>query len=251
MCHDGPRRAAGGFDARIIDLLYDSLDTWQILLPAAWIAIGLIGLAHLVRKPKGSRPDAAALRRRRLLGIALIGLAVGGYFATDPLVQPRAAPLPSAVPAPTRVDGTSFASSEAPGLRVEAPEGWRVDFDQESRTLRLVSGSGPWASAPAHLHIESAHMKDATDAPGLLGKVEKIWIDNGLSPGERFERSVGGLRGVGALVKTPDPSRSFAILIVPRPAQIVSTLQCFVTDGGDPLEACDVALDRIEWMQPQ
>lgn len=75
-------------------MIYDSLEWWQILVPLVWVVMGVVGLSLLLRKPRWQPRDPAALAQRRRIGLALVIAAVVGYFATDSVTSPEAAPLP-------------------------------------------------------------------------------------------------------------------------------------------------------------
>lgn len=231
-------------------MIYDSLAWWQIAIRTVWIVMGLVGVGVLVRRPKFGIRDAAQMMRRRVTGGVLIGVALLGTFTTQSLTSPRETPLPKSEPVPTRVDGSSFSSSAPPGLRIAAPERWRTDFDATKKTLRVIRGPASVEDADVQLHIESARLTDRVDLDRLLDATSAIWINNGLTPGKRFDRSIGGMPGRGVIVATPNRERSFATTMVRRSDHHVSTMQCFVTNGSDPMTACDAPLERVEWLEP-
>lgn len=231
-------------------MIYDSLAWWQIAIRTTWIVLGFVGVGILVRKPKWGVRDEHAMMRRRVTGGILVAVALIGTFTTSSLTRPRGTPLPKTESPPARVDGSSFSAATPPGLSITAPEGWRTDFDAQKKALRIIRGPASVEDAVLQLHIESVRLSDTVDLDRLLDATSAVWIENGLTPGKRFERKIGGISGRGVLVTTPIRERSFATVMIRRSDHHVSTVQCFVTDGSDPRTACDAVIDRIAWIEP-
>jgi hypothetical protein len=226
-------------------MVHDSLAWWQFALRLALILLVVIGLVRFFRRNGGANPA----RHRRTAALA-IGIGVVGLLATKRLTQPSSHPVSesgskSSGPVQTLVSARSFDSNDQPAVAIEAPEGWRVEFDGSQRLLMVVKGTEPNADAAAVFQVKSASLSDQLD----IDKMQRITTNElkrqGWTVGDPFSDNIDGRSAIGFTAAGAEEKK--CAWFVKRGAKHVSVLMCVSRDATDPKDACHPVLGRLKW----
>src|SRR4051812_43815602 len=99
--------------------------TWQFALQLALLALIIVGFIRLTRSRRpSSRAFAVAV-----IVIGLVGLALNGRVTTSSLRQQPVDHPNIQTDQPAVLSDRIFDSNDLPAVRLEVPDGWRIEFD--------------------------------------------------------------------------------------------------------------------------
>jgi hypothetical protein len=213
---------------------------WQLTLQLVinvFLAAGATGLVmagwRALRGPTRTR------RRAKPLALASLGaLTVGGVSLW--LTKELREPWQSFVSTPTRF------SSDALGVTVDAPPGWRLEH--EGATLTAIPGEQGVDEAPANFVLTSMTLEEETALERQLESFKQGLKRQGLTVHDSFQDSIAGQPASGFVA---DGDRaSLSNWMVKRGPRWVLMLQCITRDGTDPRAACAAVRERLSLRTP-
>jgi hypothetical protein len=200
-------------------------------------ASGVAGL--LVAGWRAMRGPSRTRRSPKPLALASFGsLVLGGaaWWSTKSVREPRQ----------SFVSDPRHFSSDALGVTLDAPSGWRLERD--GATLTAIQGNQPADQAPANLTLISLAEKEPALAGRQLETLRQGLKQHGFAVGETFDDSIGG-QPVHGFVAEGDRAK-ISNWMVERGPRWGLLVQCFTRDGSDPRAACGAALQRLILREP-
>jgi len=175
-----------------------------------------------------------------MIGAVAFALSIVGWLETEKVRAPIARPSPAAS-ASEVVTETSFESTDLPAVKLDAPDGWRVSFDHQTRRLSLTNAEGTM------LVVFARYLEAGGSAAGVRNEVKTQLESSGQKPVE-FEESVDGRNALGLV--SVDGGSALASWSIDRGGSLVSVLQCRTASNREARTACRPALDRLHWLVP-
>jgi hypothetical protein len=226
------------------------------MIPIVLAAIAALGVATLLGvlwTSRGSLPAPARVFRRRVGAVALfVVVAAGAAFVvlrtpveSGPGARPEAAPSPSGLEDAGEgevVSPTRFSSAGLPALSLDAPDGWKLEWNKPSRKL-TATGAG------ARLLVSTAILTETVDAEALLAKLAETQRALGFEVGDSFSDRLGDLPAAGFLAT--GPTRSVCTWMVKRDTHLASSVICTAEGKQTAREACRALLARLRWRTPR
>jgi hypothetical protein len=213
---------------------------WQLALQLmlnVLIASGVAGLLlagwRAMRGPSGTRRPPKPLALASLGSLVLGGV---GWWATKGLREPRK----------SFVNTPQHFSSDALGVTIDAPSGWRLE--RNGATLTAIQGEQPADRASVNLTLTSSVTKEPAPAERQLETFRQGLKQHGLAVRDAFEDSIGGSR-VRGFVAEGDRAK-ISNWMVQRGPRWTLMVQCFTRDGSDPRAACGAVLERLSLREP-
>jgi hypothetical protein len=208
-------------------------------LAAGGLAMLALAAVHRVKGPpyrKGREP----LRLAALSAATLV--VAGGVKAFTP-AQPR--PHSPHQVATER----HFRSVSHPGLELEAPPGWKLQYDPQRPGLRALQG-GSVETASILIDVSS----DLTEQDVDLQTHQQSYVAGMEAQGFRASAplantTVGGQPAVLARLQKPGELAELCQWEVRRGRRYVSHLTC-VARQGSCAASCQPALDALKWLTP-
>ncbi|MET0592464.1 MAG: hypothetical protein ABW133_07185 [Polyangiaceae bacterium] len=184
-----------------------------------------------------------ALRWCKFLLIPVLAGAVIYHFVG----RRQRAPLPeSRTHAPTVLTDRAFDSEGSPALALEAPAGWRIEFDSVHRLLRVVrDGEG---EIGAVMQINSTVLSEDANIDQMLAEMSHQLQKQRMSVGDAFTESIDGKHALGVTLVGADERK--CIWLVKRQPRYVSAVLCATRERVDIRQVCRPALERIKWREP-
>lgn len=210
---------------------------------AVLLAGGAIGLLSAAYYLVSGRPYRARRNPRAMALVSVASLAIGAlsFWLTLGLREPRAT-------APTLVHTDKrFSSSTNPSLTLDAPEGWRIEFDRPKGLVSVVKGTLPASEAPAVLTVDS-FLLQGTDFHRAMVEIKPLLEREGLTMERSASEPLSGKPSMLFSVRTQGVSVSN--WLVKRETPLWSSVKCITRDGSDPRAACAAVLERLKWQTP-
>jgi hypothetical protein len=145
------------------------------------------------------------------------------------------------------VSERAFDSNELPAVRLDAPEGWRLEFDSVKRSVLAVRRKD-WVSAATTFRVMSSVISDAPDIDRMLAISSKALEDRGLTKGDSFRETIDGLSAVGRVLH--NQTDEVCLWFVQRGPHLASGLICESRRPMGAREACKPVLERLRWREP-
>ena len=217
-----------------------SFTWWQVglnLVVNVLVAAGAAGLLvagwRALRDPKRTRRSPKTLA---LISTGALATGAATGWLTRDLRQPRQ----SFVSTPERF------SSDAFGVTLDAPQGWRLEHD--GAVLTAVRGSGPVDQSPVSLVLTSSALDKEAPLEAVLDPFKQALKQQGVTVQDSFKESVAGHSADGFLAA--GERAQFSNWMLKRGPRWVLLIQCFTRDGTDPRSACKEAIDRLSLRPP-
>ena len=140
-----------------------------------------------------------------------------------------------------------FDSKDLPAVKLEAPDGWRIEFDSANRLVAAVQGSDPIATAKTVFQINSSTLSDDTDLDRILAIASKALEDRGMTRGDSFTETIDGLPARGRVLR--GDTDDSCLWFVKRGPRFVSALICRSRSPTNAREACNPVLERLRWRE--
>jgi hypothetical protein len=217
-----------------------SFTWWQVALNIVGnvlVSAGAAGL--LVAGWRALRSSKRTNRSPKVLALASAGaLAIGSStgWLTRELRQPRQ----------SFVSTPEHFSSDAFGVTLDAPHGWRLQHD--GAVLTAIRGSAPADQSPVSFVLTSSALDKEAPLEAVLEPFKQGLKQNGLTVHASFQESVAGHSADGFLATGERAQLSNWML--KRGPRWVLLIQCFTRDGSDPRSACKAAIDRLSLRPP-
>lgn len=226
------------------------------MIPIVLAAIAALGLATFLGVLVTARaplPAQARVFRRRVGAVALFVVAAAGaaFLVLRTPVESGTSAIPGAAPSGSRSDDTGegevasatrFSSAGLPALSLDAPDGWKLEWNKASRKL-TATGDG------ARLLVSTAILTEAVDPERLLGKLAETQRALGFEVGDTFRDRLGDLPAAGFLATSP--ARSVCTWMVKRDTHLASSVICTAEGKQTAREACRALLARLRWRTPR
>jgi hypothetical protein len=213
---------------------------WQLGLQLVINVLLAGGVAGLVvagwRAMRGQSKTRRPPGPLALVSLGSLVLGGGGWWATKRLREPRNSFTSTPI----------HFSSDALGVTLDAPPGWRLEHD--GATLTAIQGEQPADRAPANLTLTSSVTKEPASAERQLETFRQGLKQHGLTVRDAFEDSIGGSR-VRGFVAEGDRAK-ISNWMVQRGPRWTLIVQCFTRDGSDPRAACGAVLERLSLREP-
>ena len=217
-----------------------ALTWWQValnLMVNVLVAAGAAGL--LVAGWRALRGPKRTSRSPKALALASTGaLAIGattGWFSRE-LRQPRQ----------SFVSTPEHFSSDAFGVTLDAPRGWRLEHD--GAVLTAIRGAAPADQSPVSFVLTSSALDKEAPLEAVLEPFKQALKQQGLTVNASFQESVAGHSADGFLAA--GERAQFSNWMLKRGPRWVLLIQCFTRDGSDPRSACKEAIDGLSLRPP-
>jgi len=220
------------------------LETWQRALDIALLIVMSIGFGAIVvavRGPRRVRMNVEQRKRLGTIGGAIFLVGVAARLLLSDALQPIARPPPPPVVPADEITETRFVSASPPALRVDAPNGWRIAFAEDTRRVTIANGAGDVLS------IFSRQLDENGSASAVRTAVRADLDKRGLTTVE-FEDAIDGKPALG--VVAVEGESAIASFIVDRGGRYVSVVQCRAPRDRDAREACRPVLSQLRWVTP-
>jgi hypothetical protein len=223
------------------------------MIPIVLAAIAALGLATFLGvlvTARGRLPAQARVFRRRVGAVALFVVAAAGaaFLVLRTPVESGTSAIPGAAPAGSGsadtgevASPTRFSSAGLPALSLDAPDGWKLEWNKASRKL-TATGDG------ARLLVSTAILTEAVDPERLLAKLAETQRALGFEVGDTFRDRLGDLPAAGFLATSP--ARSVCTWMVKRDTHLASSVICTAEGKQTAREACRALLARLRWRTP-
>jgi len=219
---------------------------------AAIAALAAVTFLGVLLAARGPLPAQARVFRRRVGAVALFVVVAAGaaFIVLRTPVESGPSALPGAAPSGSGPDdagegevvsASRFSSARLPALSLEAPDGWKLEFEKASRKL-TATGEG------ARLLVSSAILTEPVDAEALLAKLAETQRALGFEVGDTFRDRLGDLPAAGFLATSP--ARSVCTWMVKRDTHLASSVICTAEGKQTAREACRVLLAKLRWRTP-
>ncbi len=142
------------------------------------------------------------------------------------------------------VTDRAFDSNELPAVKLEAPEGWHLEFDSVKRSVVAVRRRD-WVSAATTFRVMSSVISDDPDVDRMLATTSKVLEDRGLTKGDSFRETIDGLSAAGRVLH--NETEEVCLWFVKRGAHLASGLTCESRRPMNAREACKPVLERLKW----
>jgi hypothetical protein len=220
---------------------------------AAIAALALVTFLGVLVTARGPLPAQARVFRRRVGAVALFVVVAAGaaFLVLRTPIESDIRALPVAAPSPSGsgdagegevVSETRFSSAGLPALSLDAPDGWKLEWNKASRKLSAASDG-------ARLLVSSAILTEAVDVEVLLAKLAETQRALGFEVGDTFTDRLGDLPAAGFLAT--GPVRSVCTWIVKRDTHLASSVICTAEGKQTAREACRALLARLRWRTPR
>ncbi len=221
----------------------DAHTTWQLVLSLAWLVLVVVGVVRLLRPNRSGRRGFAAAA----IVFGLVGLAV-----TRKLTESSSSRLSGGAPRPEKathavVSDRDFDSKQLPAVKLEAPDGWRIEFDSAKGLVAAVSGSDPIATAKTVFQVNSSTLSDDADLDRILAISSKSLVDRGMTTGDTFTETIDGLPARGRVLR--GDTDETCLWFVWRGPRFVSALICRSRIPTNAREACKSVIERLRWRE--
>lgn len=214
---------------------------WQDALRIAWAVIigaGIGGVLVGLRwhwRPRNTR------QRRQGIPLALISAAslvagVGGQLLTRHIT---AAP-------PTFVDTPTHFRSAGRAFELEAPPGWRLQYDSQIGQLMAISGAGAPGDAPVALVVTSSPLSEDLSLDRQIDFYRKEMEAQGLAFEPLRAETFAGAPARSAIARKGVVG--IWIVFAERSRRHGLSIQCVARDGADPRQACAAPLGKLTWL---
>ena len=140
------------------------------------------------------------------------------------------------------VSESRFSSAGLPALSIDAPEGWKLEWNKVGRKL-TATGDG------ARLLVSTAILNEAVDAEALLAKLAETQRALGFEVGDTFRDRLGNLPAAGFLAT--GPVQSVCTWMVKRDTHLASSVICTAEGKQTAREACRALLAKLRWRTPR
>jgi hypothetical protein len=231
-------------------MLHNALtwEQWLVTVTTSELIIGgilgFIAAGWFARRGKPYRPGRHPVRFAVVSGASVV-VGTLPHFVSQGFTEPKVASFQGAEPT---FSSARFDSSLAPAVAVEAPEGWRIEFDRQAQVVKVVKGQGEAANAPAVLSVDSSLLKDEAVPERLVKQMKPAFEQQGFSVEPAFPDSIGQAQAQGLVAHAG--SGDLCSWVVKRGSHYVSSVQCFSRDGTNCRQACKPALQRLTWRRP-
>jgi hypothetical protein len=218
---------------------------WQTAIEIAVIMVMSFSFGMIVVALRGPRRVRMSFEQRKKMGVmGAFAFAIGiiGWMETEKVRAPIGRQAPAAPAASDSVTEKSFSSENAPSVKVDAPDGWRVAFDPNTRRLSLIEGEKT-------LLVIFTRQVEAGGSPlSVRDEVKKQLASIGVA-GVEIEETIDGLPALGLVAVQKDAAT--CSWSVDRGGGLVSIVQCRTSPDRDARTACRPALDRLHWLTPR
>jgi hypothetical protein len=187
-------------------------------------------------------------RQRKLLPAAFLGL-VGCAPTRNVTQASHASAADSSNPEQTIhaiVTERAFDSNELPAVKLEAPEGWRLEFDSVKRSIVAIRRKD-WVSPATTFRVMSSVISDEPDVDRMLAMTSKGLEDRGLTKGDSFRETIDGLSAAGRILH--NETEEVCLWFVKRGPHLASALMCESRRPMNAREACKPVLERLKWRE--
>ena len=226
------------------------------MLPIVLAAIAALGLATFLGvlvAARGPLPAQTRVFRRRVGAVALfvVVAASAAFLVLRTPIESGTGALPGAAPSGSGSDdagegevvsATRFSSAGLPALSLDAPDGWKLEWNKVGRKL-TATGDG------ARLLVSSAILTEAVDVDALLAKLAETQRALGFEVGDTFRDRLGDLPAAGFLAT--GPVRSVCTWMVKRDTHLASSVICTAEGKQTAREACRALLAKLRWRTPR
>jgi hypothetical protein len=217
-----------------------SFTWWQVALNIAvnvLVAAGAAGLLvagwRALRGPKRTNRSPKVLA---LASTAALATGVTTGWVTRELREPRQ----------SFVSTPDHFSSDAFGVTLDAPRGWRLEHD--GAVLTAIRGAASADQSPVSFVLTSSALDQEAPLEATLEPFKQALKQNGLTVHGSFRESIAGHSADGFLAA--GERAQFSNWMMKRGPRWVLLIQCFTRDGSDPRSACREAFDRLSLRQP-
>jgi hypothetical protein len=221
----------------------DALTTWQFVLRLAAAVLVVVGFARLLRRSRSTK---------RGFAVAAIILGIVGLALTRTLTESSSHRLSGNAPRAettihAEVSDRAFDSQDLPAVKLEAPSGWRIEFDSANGVVAVVQGSDPIATAKTVFQINSSTLSNDADLDRILAMASKGLEDRGMTKGDSFSETIDGFPARGRVLR--GDTDDSCLWFVKRGPRFVSALICRSRSPTNAREACNSVLDRLKWRE--
>lgn len=185
-----------------------------------------------------------ALRWCKLLLVPAIAGILVWYFIGK---RAKYAPLPeSRTRQPAVLTDRAFDSEGSPAVALEAPPGWRIEFDAPHRMLRVIRDGED--DLGAVLQIHSTVLSEDANIDQMLAEMSRQLQKQRMSVGDAFTENIDGMHALGVTLVGADERKS--IWLVKRAPRYVSAVLCATRERVNIRQVCRPVLERLKWREP-
>jgi len=141
----------------------------------------------------------------------------------------------------------TFDSNDLPAVKLEVPDGCRIQFDSVTAAVAAMSDGDTVASATTAFQVNSSTLSDDVDLDRILDLASKALVNRGITRGDTFAETIDGLPATGRVMhgETDDSCLWF----VKRGPKFVSALVCRSRSPTNARRACSSVLERLSWRE--
>jgi hypothetical protein len=144
------------------------------------------------------------------------------------------------------VSDRAFDSNELPAVKLDAPEGWRLQFDSVKPSIVAIQRRD-WVSPATTFRVMSSVISDDPDVDRMLAITSKGLEDRGLTKGDSFRETIDGLLAAGRVLH--NEKEEVCLWFVKRGPHLASALICESRRPMNAREACKPVLERLKWRE--
>jgi membrane protein implicated in regulation of membrane protease activity len=210
------------------------------------LAVG--GIAAILVAARRVRRGDASGKQLRTVGIA--SLAIGAVATSLAVTYVRSRPREPR-PQPAVSTAERFEGSTQPAVRVIAPPGWRVSFDDATRRVTVERGDPSIDDNWAALAISSSVLNERADLGRMAAMLRDLPapIDAEIMDGPTMTE-LGGLPALRTTLKHANAGLAEVVWQVDRGGRYTSQVHCMTQVHHRPDHACESPLRSLRWIEP-
>lgn len=194
---------------------------------------------------RSSRLSSSAVRTTQCLCVVLAAVASACGVEGS---QSEASSGPMKEGASAKVTERSFESSSSPALSLDAPEGWRIEFDAKAGNVVVVQGDTPAYQAPAFVVLTSNHLAEDVNLDSLAETFSMILEGQGFLRTSRVPEPFRDLPAMRTILRSD--REQVCAWFVKRAAKYVTTAQCWSRSSTGCEQACAPVFATLKWGEP-